>query len=698
MQGQSDIPPTQDLATLLFAPRRIALVGLSNDPTRPSGRPLRFLRRAGFKGEIHIVNPRRDTVQGEPAYPSLDALPARPDHAYILLGTDLAETAVADCARLGVPVATVLADGFAEAGDGGRARQRRLVDVARTGGTRLLGPNSMGVADLHTGCWLTVNAIYDEPDHPAGRTALISQSGSMMGSLVSRAKALGLGFSRVAAVGNEADLGVAEIIHACLDDPNTDVITLFIETVRNADALARAAARAADVGKPVLAYKLGRSKLGQEMAVAHTGALLSEDAVADAFLRDIGIARISTLDGLVEAPVLFRGRRPSALTAARIGVVTTTGGGSATVSDRLALEGITIQPPAPETLAAVRGTGLSVVDGPVIDLTMAGVEPKFVRAAVEAVAADPKVDMVLSVSGSSGRSAPEKTEPPLVEADVQGKPLTAFITPDAPESLTRLLAAGIPAFRTPESAADVIGAFCRWRAPRITALAREPCGGIGRPRDEQQALAFLAQHGVPTVQTATIAPGESPDLPFPYPVALKVLSAYVPHKTEAGGVVLNIADPEALRAAGLQIKTSVEASIPDVTVDALICAPMIRPVQEVLVGYRNDGQIGPTVTLAPGGVMVGLHEGDKAVRLAPVDLATAHEMIAEVRGLAPLRGHRGQLPGDIGALAAIIVAMSDLARHETLITEAEANPVMVTPDGAMAADALVLAIHGRITL
>ena len=688
--------PDTALSHALFTPRSIGLIGLSDTASKPSGRPLRFLRRAGYSAPIYIVNPRRETVQGERAYRHLSDLPEVPEHVYILLGADLAEQAVADCAAAGVAIATLVADGFAEAGPEGRARQDRLVASARAGGMRLLGPNSMGVADLHSGCWLTVNAIYDEPDHLAGGTALFSQSGSMMGGLISRSKGLGLGFSRVAAVGNEADLGIAEIGMACLDDPNTDVFLLFLETIRDADALARFATAAHQARKPVIAYKLGRSALGQEMAVAHTGALLAEDAVADAFLRDIGIARVTTLDGLIEAPMLFRGRVPMGRTAPRLGVLTTTGGGGATVSDRLALEGIAIHPPSPATMAAVRATGLDVVDGPMVDLTMAGAGPTFVRPTIEAIAADPDVDMVVSITGSSARSAPDTVVPALIEADTNGKPLATFMTPDAMPALTRLLAAGVAAFRTPEGCADAVGAFCRWRVPRRTTLARAPTQDDAVTLDEAASLALLHDLGVPAVPSVALAIHEvgSAPLPFPYPVVAKVLSDAVPHKTEAGGVITGIASGDDLAAAAARIKTQVEARHPGLSVERLLIAPMIAPLQEVLIGYRLDPQVGPVITLAPGGILVGLYD-DKAIRLAPVSPAEAETMIAEVRGLAALRGHRGLPKGDLTALAQAIAALSRLAGHSETILEAEANPVMVMSDGVMAVDALVTRAKGR---
>ncbi|HSF94706.1 MAG TPA: acetate--CoA ligase family protein [Thermohalobaculum sp.] len=688
------MPPQTDYKALhdaLFRPRSVALVGLSSNPRRPAGRPLDYMRRAGFGGEVYVVNPMRAEVQGAPAWPSLRDLPEVPEHVYVLLGADHAAETVAVCAEIGVKVATILADGFAEAGPEGAARQRELVRIAHAGGLRLLGPNSMGTADLHSGAWITTNAIFAEPGQIAGRTALLSQSGSMMGGLISRAKAIGLGFSKSIGVGNEADLGVGELGLACLQDPDTDAFLLFLETIRDADRLAEFAAAAHAAQKPVIAFKLGRSAMGQQLAVAHTGALLSDDAVVDAYLRDAGIARVHTLDGLIEAATLFAGQRPFAKARPALGVLTTTGGGGAAVADRLALEGADIVPASEATLEAIRATGLNVHRAPMTDLTLAGATPDYVLPALNAMMRDPAFDMVISVSGSSARSATALTMGPLIEADKRGKPFAAFLTPEAIGGLKTLIEAGVPAFRTPESCADAVGALLRWRAPR-QGIAPRPSApqGTGTVLYVRASLDLLAGLGVPVTQSAVVAIDQAgrAALPFAYPVVAKVLSSAVPHKTEAGGVVVGIDGPEALSEAARRIAANVAAHHPGLTVDRLLVQPMLRPLQEVLIGYRRDPQVGPVVTLAPGGILVGLYD-DKSVRLAPVTEATAAEMIAEVVGLAPLRGHRGLPKGDLAALARAVAAFSQLAAHADVL-EADANPVMVTADGAVAVDALIV--------
>lgn len=689
--GSSTDPQTRrDLRNALFQPRSIALVGLSSDPGKPSGRTLEYLRRAGFPGNIYVVNPRRDDVQGARAYCSLRGLPEVPEHVYVLLGTDLASQTVAECAAAGVKVATVLADGFAEAGPQGAERQRRMVETARAAGMRLLGPNSMGLADLHSGAWITVNAVYTETEQLVGRTALLSQSGSMMGGLISRARTLGLGFSKSVGVGNEADLSVGEIGLLCVDDPETEAFLLFLETIRDADRLARFAAAAQTAGKPVIAYKLGRSDVGRQLAVAHTGALLSDDAVVDAYLRDVGIARVHTLDGLIEAATLFAGQRPLQKSHPVVGVMTTTGGGGAAVCDRLALAGARVAPPSPGTLAAIRASGLPVAEAPMTDLTLAGAGPEFVRPALEAMTRDPKFDVVVSVSGSSARAATGQTMEPLIAAEKHGKPVGAFLTPEATEGLRMLVEAGVPAFRTPESCADAIGALLRWRKPRAGVAPRPGAPEQGRVLDERASLALLERLGVPVAASVEmdIADAGAAALPFRYPAVVKALSDAVPHKTDAGGVVTGIGGPEALAAAARRIAGNVQAHHPGVAVDRLLVQPMLTGVQEVLLGYRRDPQVGPVVTLAPGGVLVGIYD-DKTVRLAPVDEATAGEMIAEVAGLAPLRGHRGLPKGDLAALARAVAAFSRLAEQRQVL-EADANPVMVMESGVVAVDALVV--------
>src|SRR5499433_3813226 len=329
-----------NLREALFSPRSVAIVGQSDDASKAAGRPLKFLRRIGYAGRVYPVNPRRDTVLGERAWPALAALPEPPEHAYIVTPTEAAVAAVEECGRLGVKVATVLADGFAEAGDEGIAREARLRETCARTGIRVVGPSSLGVVDLRTRVMLTANAAFDETDFPLGRIFAASHSGSMIGALMSRGKARGTGFAGFVSVGNEVDLSLGEICAATLDDPDIDGYMLFLETMRHADTLRRFALSAAERGKPIIAYKLGRSDAA------------GEDDVAAQFLRSCGIARVDTLDGLIEGlPLLSRVPAAARGGRKRVGVVTTTAGGATMVVDPLATRGVTVQPASTATLA-----------------------------------------------------------------------------------------------------------------------------------------------------------------------------------------------------------------------------------------------------------------------------------------------------------------------------------------------------------
>jgi len=449
-----------DLRQKLLSPRSVALIGASDDASKTAARPLRFLRQAGFSGAIYPINPRRETVLGERAWPSLTALPEIPDHVYVLSPTETVIEAVAECGSIGVPVATILASGFGETGAQGAVREQELRRIARETGLRIVGPSSLGVVNLHDRLLLTANAAFAESDLPAGNIFVASHSGSMIGALVSRGKARGIGFAGLVSVGNELDLSIGEICMATLDDENIGGYLLFLETIRKSEHLRVFAHAAAQRGKPVLAYKLGRSAEAAELAVSHTGALAGEDDIADAFLKDCGIARVETLDAALEAMPLLA-RLPVAQTAARrmrVGVVTTTAGGAAMVVDQLAIRDVAVEKPTAETLNRLAAAGVHVAPERIVDLTLAGTRYETVKRALDVLLTAPEFDLVVAVPGSSARFDPELTVRPLIESAAAQKPLAAFIVPDAPQALRQLTQAGVPNFRTPESCADAIAA------------------------------------------------------------------------------------------------------------------------------------------------------------------------------------------------------------------------------------------------
>jgi acyl-CoA synthetase (NDP forming) len=556
-----------------------------------------------------------------------------------------------------------------------------------------VGPSSLGVVDLRSKTMLTANAAFDEKELPVGRTFVASHSGSMIGALLTRGKARGMSFAGLVSVGNEVDLSLGEICELMLDDPGIDGYLLFLETMRHARALQRFALAAAERGKPVLAYKLGRSAAARELAVSHTGALAGEDDVADMFLAECGIARVDTLEGLIGGlPLLFR--VPAAAPGVRrgkVGVLTTTAGGATMVVDPLANRGVDIEPASAATRARLAVAGIEVGPSRMVDLTVAGARYDVVKSALDILTAAPEFDLVLAVLGSSARAQPQMTARPIIETAAAGKPLAAFFAPEAPEALAMLSRAGVPNFHGPEACADAIAAALCRRAPRRPAVCPRTPAEDARLLDEVAAGALL--DGIGIARASAIALDADivrvPQLPFPYPVAVKVLDAEIPHKADAGGVVLDVGDDAALMAAISSIRIGVAARAPAIPVRKVLVQPMIRGIGEVLVGYRVDRDVGPLVMVAAGGVLAEIAR-DRSLRLAPVDVATAREMLAELRSFALLTGFRGKPAGDLEAIAHTIVALSQLAQDAEVV-EAEINPLIVRAagEGVMAVDALV---------
>ncbi|HET7730159.1 MAG TPA: acetate--CoA ligase family protein [Usitatibacter sp.] len=677
----------------IFHPRSVAIVGASDDPAKTTGRPLRFLRQAGFAGAVYPVNPKRDTVLGERAWPSLAALPEAPEHAYIVTGTELALDAVEECGRRGVKVATVLAAGFSEAGEEGLRREERLRAIVAATGIRVIGPSSLGIVNVHAGMLLTANAAFAEPSMPKGSILVASHSGSMIGAIVSRGRARGIGFAGLVSVGNEVDLGIGEICAATLDDPQVAGYLLFLETIRHAGALRAFAHAAAQRGKAIVAYRVGQSAAAAELAVSHTGALAGEDDVADAFLRDCGIARVHTLDGLIEGlplvqriPIRDRGPSP------KVGVVTTTGGGAAMVVDQLGVRGVTVEGPSPATLGRLAAANVVVAPGRIVDLTLAGTKYAVMKAALDVLLAAPEFDLVVAVPGSSARTEPELAVRPVIDSAGSAKPLAAFVVPDAPEALARFAQAGVPGFRTPEACADAIAAAFARRPPKTGDSPRTPEIGDsprtpaqGRLLDELAAYALLARVGIRHAPAEALDAGAAASPPsIAYPVAVKVLSAQIPHKSDAGGVVLDVANDAQLREAIARIRARIPAG-------RVLVQAMVRGRGEALVGYRLDPQVGPIVILAAGGVLAEIHR-DRSIRMAPVDIAEAREMVGEVKAFRALAGYRGRVPADLEALAGAVAALSRLALEEDpRVLDAEINPLVVLDvgRGVVAVDALV---------
>ncbi|MBI4191649.1 MAG: acetate--CoA ligase family protein [Betaproteobacteria bacterium] len=690
---------SKKLYAALFAPRAIALVGASGDPKKNTSRPQRFLRKHGYRGKIIPINRGRDEIFGEKAYPSLQAVPDAIDQAFIMVPADAVAEAVEQCAAKKVTVATIYSDGFAEIGPEGRRKQDAVLAIARAGGVRLIGPNCSGIFSSNPSYALSVNAVLERLEIKPGPLAIISQSGSMTGGLLSRGLGRGVGFSKAVSIGNECDLGVGEITDCIIDDPDTGAILLFLETIRDADQLAHAARRAVAAGKPVIVYKLGRSEVGQALAASHTGAMAGADEVADAFFRAHGMVRIDSLENLFELPALLAGHKPAR--RHRVAVMTTTGGGAATVVDRLGTLGVDVVPPSDKVIANLARKNINISKSRLTDLTLAGAKPEVYGAVINELFTSDHCDLVLAVAGSSAQFQPEIAIEPVIKTDRRGKPLAVFIAPHAEASLKLLADAGIAGFRTPESCADAIRAWAHWAMPatppavdavKLKAAAQTLETMPGKQLNEYDACRVFAALGIAQVQTEIITkPEQKTNIGFP--VVAKILSPDVLHKTDAGGVVLDIVNAGQLADAAKAILSRVDAKHPTAKINGILVQRMEKGLAEVIVGFRRDPQVGPIVVLGVGGVLAEIYK-DIAIRLAPVGIEDARAMIGQVRGLAVIRGYRGLPRGDCDALAQAIVAMSQLAAlKEHTVAEAEINPLIVKPEGEG-----VVAVDGLIVL
>ena len=579
---------TKPLAQVLLAPQSVAIIGQSNDAAKTAGRPLKYLRQAGYAGRIYPINPRRDEVLGERAWPSLAALPEVPDHAYIVASTEATMEAIEECARLGVPVVTALANGFSETGAEGTAREARIRQTAARSGTRLVGPSSLGVVDLRHKTFLTANAAFDEPDLPVGRIFAASHSGGMIGTFLSRGKARGIGFAGLVSVGNEVDLSIGEICAATLDDPGIDGYVLFLETMRKAHALRAFALEAAKRGKPVLAYKLGRSAAARELAVSHTGALAGEDDVAGMFLAECGIARVETLEGLIEGfPLLARvpARRREARERPRSRWSPPPPAAPPWWSIRWRCAASRSSRRRRRHWRASRTPPASTsTPARIVDLTLAGAQYKVMKGALDVLTTAPEFDLVVVVVGSSARFYPDLAVKPIIDSAGAGKPIAAFLVPEAPDALARLAAAGVPSFHTPEACADAVAAALQRRAPRpIEVRSRKPAGTARDARRAGGLCAARPRSACRARRRSRSMPTSRRRPPCPLPIRSRSRRCRPRSRTSPMSAA-SCSMSATTRRCWRPSRKSGERT----KVDRVLVQPMMSGLGEVLIGYRVD--------------------------------------------------------------------------------------------------------------
>jgi len=692
-----------DNISRLMNPRSVAVIGASGDAQKTSGRPIAFLRKHGFKGHLYPVNPRYTEIDGLTCYPSIAALPEVPDAAIILLGPERANQAVAELAAMGTPAAIVLAGGYGEAGEEGIARQQAL-QKAR-GDMRILGPNTIGLINLTQGITLSASGALDQEALRAGNIAVISQSGGILGSLLSRGAAAGIGFSKLVATSNEVDLDVADFVDYLVEDDATEVIALYLEGLRDTEKFSRAALKARAAGKPIVVFKVGRSEAGARSAASHTGALAGADALYDVYFKQLGIVRAQTFADLLDLPFALASRRTMA--GNRVAILTSTGGAGTLIADALGTNGFDTPPPGEATAARLRDLDLgdqAVLDRNPIDLTLAGLQPQIMQQAMRILLESADYDAVISVVGSSGVARPTLMADAIRDSQCDSsKPVIAYVSPHAPQALLRINSNQGVAFTAPEACASALLAMKpQARVAQDTPQAQSsslrmsvedvdllPSGTL----DEQQSKALFNRFGVPVTREQAVEDAsqatEAARTLGPK-VALKVLSERVTHKTEVGGVALGLDEHNVGQA--LDDMRGVVTEKAGFVPERFLVQEMVNGGQELILGFHRDPQLGAALLLGMGGVSAELLR-DTSMRLLPITRNDADAMLRDLKTFALLDGYRGAPKSDINALVDCIMAFADMATTlGAKLQEAEINPlrVLAAGQGVRAVDGLIL--------
>ena len=692
----------------LMRPQRVAVVGASADVTKTAGRPVAYLLKHGFSGDVYPVNPKATEICGLPCYPDIASLPSVPDVGIVLLGAERAHHAVKELAHLGCAAAIVLASGYTEVGEEGARRQAELLQAA--GAMRILGPNTIGLVNITDRIVLSASGALEMDHFPSGAISLVSQSGGILGSLLSRASARGIGLAKMISTSNEVDLELADFIDWLVDDEATRVIALYVETVRDTQKFRAAALRAAQAGKPIVAFKIGRSEAGAKAAISHTGALAGSDRMYDALFKQTGILRAQRFDELLDMPAALATGRT--LRGNRVAILTSTGGAGTLVSDALGVTGFETPPPDAETatkLRALQKGDHAALDRNPIDVTLAGLQPELLKGAISAVLASPTYDALVVIVGASALAMPELMSNAIKSCmALSDKPILAYISPHAPHIGSLLTQGGVPAFSAPESCSAALVAMLhasQAKTPepaqsivtldQLSALRTWPGGSL----DEEQAKRLFSSFGITSVRETVVTTPEQALAALTTlgeRAVLKVLSSEILHKSEMGGVAVNVS-AATISNRLLQMTQEVKNKS-GITPKRFLVQEMVSGGIEIILGMHRD-VLGVAILLGMGGVTAELLQ-DTTLRLLPseggLSVETAREMAMSLKTWPLLDGYRGRAKADVDALVEAIVNFSTMvAALGDRLLEAEINPLFVLDQGRgiKAADGIVVLAH-----
>jgi acyl-CoA synthetase (NDP forming) len=714
----------------------IAVVGASDDIHKIGGRPVHLLRRHGYRGPIYPVNPRGGEIQGLVSYRSVRDTPTVPAMAVLAVSPAATIEALRDCAARGVRAVVVLSSGFAEAGDEGARLQADLVGIAREAGIRLLGPNCLGTVSVANATIGSFSITLEEHLPPAGPVGIVSQSGNVGSFIMQNVAQRGLGVSRFVATGNEADLDVADGIAALARDPRTRVILCCMETCRDGARLIEALGIARAQRKPVVVLKIGATEHGQAAAASHTGALAGSDAVIDAVLRRHGALRVHSVETLLDvgqalslllpersqdgAPERLPNRLPK---GDRVALMAASGGFGIMMADAMTGAGLALPPLSETTRARIRqALPLAGTGNPVDATAQMSSRPDILQQLLSAVLDEPGVDatvLFLSLSLYNTRLRGIYLEALAALRKAQPDRLLVVISRGPEDAVREILGLGIPVFPTIDAAATGMAGLVRLgrmvgegdgpsaeATGGVATRTTQPIGPAQAPLpdavfgNEHLAKQVLAAAGVPVLPERIAANADQAVVhaaELGYPVVMKIVSADIAHKTEIGGVALDLGDEPAVRAAHERILANAGQRAPAARIDGVLVAPMARGGTELIMGISRDPVFGPVAMVGFGGIFAEVLK-DVAVAVAPVTQTEAETLIRGLKLFPLLDGARGLPKADVAAAAQALVRLSAFAvRHRDQVAEIDLNPVLVRPqgEGVVALDALMIPVAGR---
>ncbi|WP_447927139.1 acetate--CoA ligase family protein [Vreelandella sp. EE27] len=695
----------------LFNPRSLAVIGASQNLGSINGQPIAHLQSKGYSGQIYPVNPRYQEVAGYRCYADVASLPETPDVAVIAVAAKRVPEAMQALGEKGTRFAVILTSGFAEAGDEGRAAQTEVAEIARRYGVQVLGPNCQGYMNISDGIHVGFGAPY-AMSFPKGGVSLTSQSGAFGNSILMLASDEGLGFRRYISTGNESVTTTLDIFEALIDDPETRVITGYVEGFQDARRLVEIGRQALRAKKPIVIWKVGTSEAGAKAAASHTANLGGAMALYRAAFQQVGIIEVNDVGDLADcAKALLPGRLPQ---SNRMAVVTISGGAGIAMADRAAEVDLDLPQLAPQTVAALKEVlpDFAAVANP-LDVTAALLtDSQLLTATLEQLANDPNVDMIaLALAAASGTQAAELAKEVVRISEQRRIPILVAWNADKrtnAEAYKILDEANIPRYGSPVRCARGAGALWEYAKAikRLNQHENEQALQLERPNvrkmlagqhhdlTEFESKRLLTQYQIPVTRESLVTSREDAKrlaLEIGLPVVMKIQSSQISHKSEAGGVKVGVSSIEAVGEAFDEIMRNAANYAPGAALDGVLIQEMLTDGTELIVGALNDPLFGPAVMVGFGGVFAEITR-DVSFRLAPVTAIEARQMIGELKGFSILDGARGRAKADVPALVELVTRVSGMIMDcSDEIAELDINPVFVRSigEGVCAGDALI---------